>query len=258
MSEDGIVRRRLGYSAIPNRIFSDTRLSIEARGLLALLMSCGETWTFRASNLKRQCGCGAEKYQRMIREIKEAGYLVVTPRRKDDGTLSGYEYEIIDDPDNPESRSAGNPVSGKPDHLRKTTQEEEQEERTPIPPEGDNDLFGAIPSKQNEQPESKEERSLGLEEKFKEFYRVFPKKVAPDAAKRNFLRAVKAGADPDDIIAGAERYAKHVQAKGTERGYIKNPQGWLTDKRWEEEFEESRPASFYRPAPRWDEDRIER
>lgn len=255
MSEDGIVRRRLGYSAIPNRIFSDRRLSIEARGLLALLMSCGETWTFRASNLKRQCGCGAEKYQRMIREIKEAGYLVVTPRRKEDGTLSGYEYEIIDDPDSADPRSAGNPVSGKPDHLRKTTQEEEQEERTPIPPEGDNDLFGTIPSKQNDQPESKADRSKGLEEKFKEFYGAYPKKVGPDAAKRNFLRAVKAGADPADIISGAERYAREVQAKGTERSYIKNPQGWLSDERWKDEIDAPPPSQA---RERWYEDQIER
>ena len=111
---------------------------------------------------------------------------------------------------------------------------------------------------EDEQRQPKVAPSINLEDKFKEFYRVYPKKVAPDAAKRNFLRAVKAGADPDAIIAGAERYAKHVQAKGTERGYIKNPQGWLTDKRWEDEFEEARPPSFYRPAPRWDEDRIER
>lgn len=103
---------------------------------------------------------------------------------------------------------------------------------------------------ENEQRQPKGKPSISIEEKFKEFYRVFPKKVAPDAAKRNFLRAVKAGADPDDIIAGAERYAKHVQAKGTERGYIKNPQGWLTDKRWEDDEPAPQPAERRRYQPR--------
>ena len=41
------------------------------------------------------------------------------------------------------------------------------------------------------------------------------------------------GADPGEIIAGANRYA--VSVAGKESGFIKHPQGWLTDGRWSDE-----------------------
>ena len=69
--------------------------------------------------------------------------------------------------------------------------------------------------------------------RFDEFWAVYPKKVGKPAAKKNFDRAVKAGADPGEIIAGANRYA--VSVAGKESGFIKHPQGWLTDGRWSDE-----------------------
>lgn len=68
-----------------------------------------------------------------------------------------------------------------------------------------------------------------IEEKFKEFWKVFPKKIAPDKSRRNFERAVKSGVDPDLIISAARRYA---QSDAVQRGFVKHPQGWLTDERW--------------------------
>lgn len=69
--------------------------------------------------------------------------------------------------------------------------------------------------------------------RFDEFWAVYPKKVGKPAAKKNFDRAVKAGADPGEIIAGANRYA--VSVAGKESGFVKHPQGWLTDGRWSDE-----------------------
>lgn len=65
------------------------------------------------------------------------------------------------------------------------------------------------------------------------FWAEFPKKVGKTAARRNFDRVVKAGADPNEVIAGAARYA--AQVAGKEHGFVKHPQGWLTDGRWSDE-----------------------
>lgn len=67
---------------------------------------------------------------------------------------------------------------------------------------------------------------------FDEFWQVYPKKVGKAAARRNFDRAVKAGADPGEIVAGARRYAS---SETVQRGFVKHPQGWLTDGRWSDE-----------------------
>lgn len=77
--------------------------------------------------------------------------------------------------------------------------------------------------------EAKPSRKQNVSEHFDRFWKVYPKKVGKPAAEKNFARAVKAGADPEDIIAGARRYAQSEQVA---RGYVKHPQGWLTDQRW--------------------------
>ena len=110
-----------------------------------------------------------------------------------------------------------------------------------------------------EQPESQADRSGSAkkkEDRFPEFWKVYPKKAGKPGALKSWSRAIKGGADPQEIIDGAARYAK---SEAVERGFVKHPQGWLNDERWKDDAEPAvRPPSFYRPAPRWDEDRIER
>ena len=67
-------------------------------------------------------------------------------------------------------------------------------------------------------------------EMFERFWKVYPKKEGKKKASENFARAIKAGADPEAIIAGARRYAS--ACVGQDSKFIKWPQGWLTDERW--------------------------
>jgi hypothetical protein len=71
-------------------------------------------------------------------------------------------------------------------------------------------------------------------DRFEEFWKSYPKKAGKPAAKRNFDKAVKGGADPDAIITGAKRYALWLSSGGPKdfRPEAKFPQGWLTDQRW--------------------------
>ena len=68
---------------------------------------------------------------------------------------------------------------------------------------------------------------------FDAFWSVYPKKVEKKAAKLRFEKAVKAGADPGQIIAAATVYAK---TDGVIRGYAKNPDAWLNGERWTDEI----------------------
>jgi hypothetical protein len=72
---------------------------------------------------------------------------------------------------------------------------------------------------------------------FDRFWKSYPRKDAKAAARKNFDRAVKAGADPERIIEGARRYAVWLTSAkpGEFRPIAKFAQGWLTDQRWEDE-----------------------
>ena len=59
------------------------------------------------------------------------------------------------------------------------------------------------------------------------FYRAYPKHVDPRLAEKAFASAVKRGADPEKIIAAAERFAEATRRAGTEKQFIKAPAVWL-------------------------------
>jgi hypothetical protein len=79
-------------------------------------------------------------------------------------------------------------------------------------------------------------RRAAVEEAFEEFWKVYPKRKGanPKApARKLFDAAVKSGADPKAIIAGAKRCAEQDHDKiNTE--FIPQAVKWLRDRRWED------------------------
>lgn len=117
------LRRRSNFAIVSNAAMRDERLSIEARGLLALMCTYADGWEFRAEHLAAVCDSGTERFQRMMRELRTFGYVSVTPKRGAGGQLCGHQWEILD-PAPPERRDLGNPVVGEARTLL-----EEQEEK---------------------------------------------------------------------------------------------------------------------------------
>jgi hypothetical protein len=71
---------------------------------------------------------------------------------------------------------------------------------------------------------------------FQEFWKAYPRRDGAnpkEPARKLFLAAVKAGARPEDIVAGAARCAeKERKNVGTE--FIPQAVKWLRDKRWQD------------------------
>ena len=72
-----IIRHKLRghFAMIPNAIFHDTRLSIEAKALLAYLLSLPGNWEVRHDQLQRKLGIGRKLLDRCFREVIAAGYV---------------------------------------------------------------------------------------------------------------------------------------------------------------------------------------
>jgi predicted transcriptional regulator len=78
-----IVRRehRAHFTILPNAIFVDERLSIEAKGVLAYLLSRPNKWAVRLEQVGRILNVGRRKLQRVFRELISAGYVTREQRR---------------------------------------------------------------------------------------------------------------------------------------------------------------------------------
>lgn len=91
-------RPHRAYAAIPNAAMRDQRLSIEARGLLALLMTYSDDWVFRVDHLQKVATCGRDVLRRMLKELERAGYMVREVERGSSGRVAGTQWIIVDDP----------------------------------------------------------------------------------------------------------------------------------------------------------------
>ncbi len=106
MSSEATIRRgarNANYVAVPNRIFEDSRLSMEARWLLGYLLSKPDNWIVVIGDIIKKGGCGRDKARKMIAELVEFGY-AEREQVREDGKFGSSVLVIFDEP------SAGNPA----------------------------------------------------------------------------------------------------------------------------------------------------
>ena len=250
------------YAAIPNEAMRDKRLSAEARGTLALLMTYSDEWTFRREHLMEVLAMGRDKFQRVMKEVDDAGYVSQTPVRGDGGHLIGTTWIVHDEPteslkirssaERPKNRQPGAPTAGKPGPIRRTISEEDQKERNT---EGADDLFSANETPATVAPSIAEKGKK--EEAFERFWRAFPPGRKTDKPKAAVIFGqIVAGrrkgipkTDAAVIIAGAERYA----ATSPDPQYVPMPTTWLNGARWDDMPEPQAHYGGHRLRQTWDE-----
>ena len=104
--------RKKGFVVLFRSAAQDDRLSLEARGLFALMVSLPENWSYTVAGLAKKAGCGREKARRLLQELQTVGYLVREQSHDDGGKFSGAVYVLQDEaplPENPSNGDAANP-----------------------------------------------------------------------------------------------------------------------------------------------------
>ncbi|ELN6884924.1 hypothetical protein RZY40_003150 [Vibrio alginolyticus] len=82
-----VIRRAQGqeFTVLPNSTIRDSRLSIDALGLLVKLISRPPNWEVRPHQLQNECGIGRDRLRRLLKELESCGYLVRKKCRNPDG-----------------------------------------------------------------------------------------------------------------------------------------------------------------------------
>lgn len=90
----------------------------------------------------------------------------------------------------------------------------------------------------------KKSSTARVESDFLDFYAAYPRHVGKEAARRAFVKAVKAGTPAADIVEGARRYAAATAAAGTETRYVAHPATWLNAGRWSDDMQDAAPVEL--------------
>jgi hypothetical protein len=101
------------------------------------------------------------------------------------------------------------------------------------------DASGTQPLRQTNELEEitiTKQKTNSAGERFDDFWKAYPRRDGAnpkEPARKLFLQAVKAGANPEAIIAGARRCAEK-ESKNVGTPYIPQAVKWLRDRRWED------------------------
>lgn len=113
--------RKKGFIVLYREAAQDARLSLEARGLFALMVSLPDNWEYTVSGLAAKAGCGKDKVRRLLKELQTVGYLVREQSHGQGGKFSGNIYVLQDEApplsentDNGETRQRQTPSTEKP------------------------------------------------------------------------------------------------------------------------------------------------
>ena len=110
------------FTRVPNSAVNDERLDLKARGLLLIMLSKPNGWTFRERQLAEAAGVGRDQVNTAMRKLIESGY-VRRYRETVDGKPPVTVTEVFDCAQTvdsaPDSARVGKPGVGKPE-VRKT------------------------------------------------------------------------------------------------------------------------------------------
>jgi hypothetical protein len=202
------------FSQIPNAWLRDGRVSLEARGLLAQIMSHRPGWNLSINSISHQNAVGRDKVRRILDELIGAGYLERSENQahNDKGHLAGYDYVTCDPSALAQEPSKAEPHKAEPTKAteppKNTIPKEHYLERTPILKNGE----------------------IGSDsgEMFEQFWEAYPKKADKRVAEQAFVKALKR-TNLDTLMAGVLQYSLDPARKPE---FTKNPATWLNADAW--------------------------
>ncbi len=93
--------RRHRFVIIDQHAVEDTRLSWAARGLLGYLLSRPDDWKVLINDLRKRGDLGRDGIYKLLRELREAGYVRFMRARDEQGRIRGGRYLVQEIPDLP-------------------------------------------------------------------------------------------------------------------------------------------------------------
>jgi hypothetical protein len=202
------------FTQIPNDWVRDDRLTLEARGLLAQIMSHRPGWNLSIKSLATRNSIGRDKVKRILDELLKYGYLdrSETQSHDDKGHLAGYDYTTKD--------------------PRGVTQEPYKAEPYKVEPyEADRPPKKTIPIEEHSDRTTFDKKDSDFELLFAEWWKVYPNKKGKGAAKTAYRKALKK-LSHEQLLAFAASYASDPNRVDK---YTPYPQKWLNQERWDDE-----------------------
>ena len=92
------VEKNRNYTVMSNVHLKDRGISLNAKGLLSVILSLPEDWNYTTRGLAAICKEGVDSIGAALRELESAGYLIRHRLRDKGGRISDTEYIVYESP----------------------------------------------------------------------------------------------------------------------------------------------------------------
>jgi len=213
-------KQAINFTQVSNFVLSDKNLSAKAKWLYAYLYSKPDDWDFAVNRIKEEFTDWRDSITAWLRELEKFWYLV--RKRLSNGK---FEYliwfDLLKKPNTENPEMATDPITENPKMGKSQSGKIRQ--------------LSNIENTSNTKNTSNTEYIAHF---FEKFWNLYPKKVSKVRSKKIFEKLLKAWkTDAEKILAGAQKYAEECEIKQKQKQYILNPDTFLNNERWLDEFD---------------------
>lgn len=108
------VHKNNNFIVIGKTHLKEKDMSLKAIGLLSIMLSLPDDWDYSVGGLAAIRSESKDTINRVLNELEEFGYLKRTQLRSESGLITGYEYDIYEEP-YPKNPDTDNPDTDNPD-----------------------------------------------------------------------------------------------------------------------------------------------
>jgi len=229
---------RKNFTILPNKTLNDSRLTWQARGMLAYLLSKPDHWRVIVKALVNESPAGRDAVYSILKELEKFGYITYEQTHESDGTFGETERVVHEvsciSPDGTAyglavygSTGYGSTVYGEPVCIVNTDLEKElTRESTEL---------SNLPASSETGDKSKSATSENqpYQAEFDELWALYPRKVGRKKAQAQLIATLRRGISLDELRAAVQNYAASRQGK--EDAYTLHASTfWGSSDRWED------------------------
>ena len=187
------IHKEDNYVIVDKAFLLNEKISLKAKGLLALLLSYPDNWQFYEAEIVQHAADKANSLSSGLKELIENGYIVRKLGKDETGKFKGYEYHIYEKPITEKPITENSVLLNNKDTKNKDTKNKNT--KTASSPE--------------------------LASEFKEWYSKYPHPRNEQQTMKNYIKARKTYS-AEQLMTALNNYLAEIEEQHTDKRYIKH------------------------------------
>ena len=197
------IHKEDNYVIVDKAFLLNEKISLKAKGLLALLLSYPDDWQFYEAEIVQHAADKVNSLKSGLKELIENGYIVRKHAKDEKGKFKCFEYHIYEKPmlEKPvlEKPMLEKPVLEKPTLLNNKDTK----------------------NKNTKNKNTKTASSPELASEFKEWYSKYPHPRNEQQTMKNYIKARKTYS-AEQLMTALNNYLAEIEEQHTDKRYIKH------------------------------------